>query len=139
MQTLKRLWNINRRIDELYERIASCRAMATRATASVSATNMSGTSGRSRVETGAIRIMELEEQLDAAIDQLTDERKHIQGAIEQMEDERQKRILELRYIDHLSWEAITRRLFLSPSQSHREHEKALLSFWKFFNSQERWE
>lgn len=128
MQILKRLWAINKRIDDIYERIARCREMATRATSTTNAANISGTGGRSRVEANAIRIMDLEAQLDETIDRLVKERTAIQKAIEQIEDDQAKRILELRYIDRRKWDNVMMRMHISRTHSFRLHEEALLLF-----------
>ena len=130
MFVLKQLWQINHRIDEIYERIARCREMAMRATSTISATNVSGGKGRSKVESAVVTITDLETQLDASIDRLVKNRLEIQNAIESIPQEEDRRILELRYIDHLAWEAVMQKMHISRPQSFRIHARALTEFWQ---------
>lgn len=133
MQVLRELWTLDKRIDEAYERIAHVREMATRATSSFKAVNVSGTGSRSRVEDAVIRMEQLEKQLDANIDHMVRRRRLCQHAIEMMDGrnaERERRLLELRYIDHRKWSDIMRRMHFELSQSKRIHEDALCSFWQ---------
>ena len=105
-RVLCQLCHIERRTVEIQQRIEAARAGALKATASVNAVNGSGTTTRSKVETGAIEIIDLEKQLAKIYAKLVHNRQRIQEAIEFMEDEREKRLLELRYIDHMSWNAV---------------------------------
>ena len=133
MQVLKELWTIDRRIDEAYERIAQVREMAMKATSSFKAVNISGTGSRSRIEDAVIRMDQLEKQLDTNIDRMTRQRTRCQHAIDHMDGhyaERERRMLELRYIDHRSWADIMRRMHFEASQSKRIHEAALCNFWR---------
>ena len=133
MMVLKELWTLDKRIDEAYERIAQVREMATRATSSFKAANISGTGSRSRVEDAVIRMDQLEKQLDANIERMVRRRQLCQQAIEFMDGhnaERERRIIELRYIDHRKWSDIMRRMHFELSQSKRIHEDALCNFWR---------
>lgn len=128
-RVLCQLWHIERRTVEIQQRIEAARAGALKATASVNAVNGSGTTTRSKVETGAIEIIDLEKQLAKIYAKLVHNRQRIQEAIEFMEDEREKRLLELRYIDHMSWNAVMFKISVSRTQSFRLHENALKHFW----------
>ena len=125
---LCQLWHIERRTVEIQQRIEAARAGALKATASVNAANGSGTATRSKVETGVVETIDLEQQLAKIYAKLVHKRHRIQTAIESMDDEQEKRLLELRYIDHLSWNAVMFRLSVSRTQSFRLHENALKHF-----------
>lgn len=129
--------HIDRRVAEIYDRIARYRETATRATASMTAGNISGTPGRSRVETEAIKIVDLEHQLDDTIDDLNARRYAIQRAINAMPNEEHKRMLELRYMDGKQWAVIMRRLSISRSTSYRMHWAALREFYECYQLKDR--
>ena len=131
MQVLKQLWHIRQRIQEIEARIARLRYEAEKATVTYSATNASsGVSGQSIVEKNIITAIDLEMQMLRTEQSLYLRRYTIQTAIDSMAQESEKRILELRYIDHLSWSKIRNKLHVSRSNSFRLHESALISFSK---------
>lgn len=131
-RVLKDYRQLDKRISEMNERIGSLMDRATRATASMEAERVSGTSARSNVETAVVTKLQLEEQLDAMIDDLNERRRMIQDAIHAMADEREKRLLELRYIDGRSWVSVTMRMEISEAYSYVIHESALNHFAELY-------
>ena len=128
MQTLKSLRQKSKRIEAVQMRIAGCREMATRATASMSAANASGSGNRSKVETAVVSITDLQAQLEAIVAELRMDRYRIQKAINGMEDEEQKMLLEYRYIDCMSWGMVMEHMHISRPTSYRLHMRALINF-----------
>lgn len=131
-QTLIAFRQNNRRISEKAERIRALREAATRSTPSLEAERVSGTGDRSRVEAAMIRAIDLERQLDDAIDRLNAERYRIQDAIDRMADAREQRLLELRYIDGRSWKSVMTRMGISESWSRKIHADALSHFAEIY-------
>lgn len=132
---LAALRDMNRRISEKYERIRALREAASRATPSLTAARVSGSGDRSRVESAMIRAIDLERQLDEAIDRLNERRFSIQNAIDRMEDPREQRLLELRYVDGRSWANVNARLEIGETWSRAVHQSALEHFAeKYFSS-----
>lgn len=131
-KVLKDFVQLDKRIDEKYERIKALLDSATRATPSMEAERVSGTGEKSRLESVMIRKIDLERQLDKSIDKLNAQRFEIQNAIDAMEDSREKRLLELRYIDGRSWASVTTRMEISESMSFAIHEVALIHFAEIF-------
>ena len=131
-KVLKDFVQLDKRIDEKYERIKALLDSATRATPSMEAERVSGTGEKSRLESVMIRKIDLERQLDKSIDKLNAQRFEIQNAIDAMEDSREKRLLELRYIDGRSWASVTTRMEISESMSFVIHEAALIHFAEIF-------
>ena len=131
-RVLKDYRQLDKRISEMNERIGSLMDRATRATASMEAERVSGTGARSNVETAVVTKLQLEEQLDAMIDDLNERRRMIQDAIHAMADEREKRLLELRYIDGRSWVSVTMRMEISEAYSYVIHESALNHFAELY-------
>lgn len=123
---------LDKRISEMYERIANLMDRATRATPSLEAERVSGSGDRSRVEQAVVTKADLERQLDAMIDEARAQRKDIQDAIEALADPRERRLLELRYIDGRSWASVTTRLEISEPYSYVIHESALNHFAELY-------
>ena len=69
-KVLKDFVQLDKRIDEKYERIKALMDSATRATPSIEAERVSGTGEKSRLESVMIRKIDLERQLDKSIDKL---------------------------------------------------------------------
>ena len=118
----------SRRIEEMRARIAQVRETTTRATFSAEAVRIGGSGNRSRVECCAVQLIDLEEQLDRMIDESIRERCAIQSTIRGLEDARERRLLELRYIDGRSWHTVNWRLEVSETTSRRVHAEALAHF-----------
>lgn len=114
------------------ERVAAIAERATRATPSLEAERVSGSGDRSRVEQAVAAKVDLERQLSGMIADLAARRKAIQDAIHAMQDEREKRLLELRYIDGRSWVSVTMRMEISEAYSFVIHESALNHFAELY-------
>lgn len=69
-------------------------------------TSMPGGGSRDTLPECVTKIMELEQQLDAQIDKMVDQRREIEGAITSMEGGELGHLLRLRYIDGRTWETI---------------------------------
>lgn len=125
---------LNRLVQEKTERLAALMESATRATSSFEAERISGTGERSRVESLMIRKIDLERQLDGAIDELNAQRYRIQNAIDRIEDPDQRSLLDMRYIDGKRWLFIMDRLHVGETTSRRIHHAALEAFMRAYDS-----
>lgn len=123
---------LDKRISEMYERIDSLMDRATQATASIEAERVSGSGSRSKVESAVITKVELEKQLDSMIDDCRSRRFAIQNAIEAMQDMRERRLLELRYIDGRSWVNVMMKLEVAETWSKTIHASALEHFAEIY-------
>lgn len=123
---------LDKRISEMYERIANLMDRATQATASIEAERVSGSGSRSKVESAVITKVELEKQLDSMIDDCRSRRFAIQNAIEAMQDMRERRLLELRYIDGRSWVNVMMKLEVAETWSKTIHASALEHFAEIY-------
>lgn len=123
---------LDKRISEMYERIANLMDRATQATASIEAERVSGSCSRSKVESAVITKVELEKQLDSMIDDCRSRRFAIQNAIEAMQDMRERRLLELRYIDGRSWVNVMMKLEVAETWSKTIHASALEHFAEIY-------
>ena len=129
---LQQYRQLDKEISEKGERIQRLLDSATRATPSLEAERVSGTGEQSRLETAVIRKVDLEKQLDAKINELRRQNFEIQNAIDAMEDARERRLLQLRYLDGRSWAVVMARLEVGETWSRAIHESALNHFAEIF-------
>lgn len=123
---------LEKEIREKNERIHSLFDSATRATPSLEAERVSGTSEHSRLESSTIRKIDLENQLETKIAELHQMNYNIQNAIDAMENARERRLLFLRYLEGRSWASVNTRLEISETWSRVIHESALVHFSEIF-------
>lgn len=95
--------------------------------ASVAPSNTHGASGNVSDKVGrtVAKLLDLEREINADIDRLVDLRREIEAAIAGVPDERLRTLLELRYVNGLTFEQISRRMDYSFSQIRRLHKKSL--------------
>ena len=125
---LRRMWHLYEVVASLEEQRDQIMAMATRATTVMTATRVSGTRNRSRVEDGAVRMLELAERLDASRAELVNEAETLQDALDRMENMEERRLLELRYMvnPHKTWRQINRAMHISERTSFYIHDRAVM-------------
>ena len=132
MEMLRQYYHMEKRISEKEERIQHLFDSATRATPSLEAERVSGSSEHSRLEAAISRRSDLEQQFDRIIDDKNALRFDIQDAIDRMKDEREARLLELKYIDGLSWASVDTRMEISEDSSRNIHYYALNHFAEIY-------
>ena len=122
-QFLRQVRQIDRRIDEATERVERMRAM-------LEAGRMSSVTGMPRggradwTET-ADRLIELERRLNAKTRELVRWKLAAMDAIDAVNDSRLREVLELYYIDGLTWEQVAERMNYDKSWVLRLHGRAL--------------
>jgi len=108
---LKRAFTLNTAINSKMERIAKLRSMAE-------------SIGYEREEL-KMKLLHMERDLDSEIDRLIRQQTLIERMIEAIPDERGRTLLELRYLNRLSWEEIGLRMYLDVRWAQRLHDRAL--------------
>ena len=103
------------------ERIECLRAMAECSTSTLTATRVSGTPQRSKMESCIAQIDELEREIDVSVGLLGE----IRETIRQVEDHCYRNVLELRYLDGMTWEQIGNRMHYSDRWVKILHGRAL--------------
>jgi DNA-directed RNA polymerase specialized sigma subunit len=73
------------------------------------------------------KIVDLENEIDADIDQLISIRDNIKAVIEAVEDDRERLLLQYRYLDGWTFEKIAVEMNYSWRQIHRLHSQALIN------------
>ena len=125
IQYLSRHKNLDRRIERKCEELSRWRERATKITPTLSDTPKSPSSGADSIQTAVEHIIELESEINADIDQLTDTRREISEAIQTVKDEKLQLLLEYRYVDGMTWDQIAVKMEYSYMHICRLHGKAL--------------
>ena len=116
---------LSRQIDAKTERIAHLRELSQKATSVTTASRMGGTSRRSKLEDAVCAIIDLEQEIKSDIVQLVSAQKTISKTIEKVDDPCLKTLLELRFLNFLTWEQISERMMYSYVHvAHRLRPKA---------------
>lgn len=121
-QWLESVRLLNLQINSKLEQIECLRAMQDRCTQIVSVPTAGGAK-HDWTDTSA-RLIELEDSINTDIDRLILRREEITAAISQL-PEAQKTLLELRYLEGLSWRAIARKMEIDRTTCWRWHADVL--------------
>lgn len=122
---LQRAQALDLRIDAAFERINQLRALAERRTAVYGRERTGGSmASDGRMDVVAC-IVDAERALDLQIDHMLAVKKEIAGLIAQVPDERMRGLLELRYLNGLTWEAVAERMHYTTRNVYNLHIAAL--------------
>ena len=115
---LSQAYRIDQRINSKLEQVASLRALATKATSTLSDTPPSGSRNVQSMETVIVKINE-------DIDTLVDLKREIVGVIKRIDNPEYQTLLELRYLCFYSWEKVAVEMEYDLRYLHKLHRKAL--------------
>jgi DNA-directed RNA polymerase specialized sigma subunit len=122
---LGQAYRIDQRINCKVEQVSSLRNLATKATSTLSDAPPSGTRNVHRMEDVIVKIMAMENEINADIDRLVSLKKEIIRAIKSVNNPEQQTLLELRYLCFRTWEEISVEMDYSIQQIYRIRDKAL--------------
>lgn len=122
---LRQLSRKDARIKALIERQQRYRELAERRTAVYRDTPGGGQRHVSPVEEYAVKIVDLEREIDRRIDEYADLTREIEAAIDRIDDDRYRDILRFRYVNGWSWERIAREMHYELRWLHYLHGRAL--------------
>lgn len=88
----------------------------------------------SKIESAAVKIADLDAEIDREIDALVDTHREIRLRIEQMHNADERLVLRERYINARSWEDIALFMNYSLRQTMRVHGRGLKNFEKILES-----
>lgn len=127
---LRQYRTLDAEINAKLEERAQIRALAERVTPS----EQGGGSGTvsDRVGRGAARLADLEREIDAEVDRLTELRDEIVAMIREVPDYNQRMVLRMRYINGWTWEKIAVSLDFSYQWVCVLHGRGLENFSKIF-------
>lgn len=124
-QYLKQARYLDERINTKIAQVASLHELATKATATLTDMPGSPTRNTHRMEDIIIKILMLENEINADIDQLVDLKDEILGVIRAIDDEECRLLLEKRYLNFERWEDIALEMCTGEKNIYRLHDKAL--------------
>lgn len=129
-QYLRQAYHLNELINSHIKELEQLRLIST----SVPSTDFS----KERVQGGQLpgdkianivgKIVDLEKQISAEIDDFIDLKKEIHDAIDAVKNPKERLVLRYRYIEFLTWEQTAERMNYSIMQVHRIHSNALKNF-----------
>jgi DNA-directed RNA polymerase specialized sigma subunit len=122
---LGQAYRIDQRINCKVEQVSSLRNLATKATSTLSDAPPSGTRNVHRMEDVIVKIMAMENEINADIDRLVSLKQEIIRAIKSVNNPEQQTLLELRYLCFRTWEEISVEMDYSIQQIYRIRDKAL--------------
>lgn len=122
---LSQAYRLDQRIDAKIEQVMSLRNLAAKATATLSDVAPSGTRNVHRMEDIIMRIIDLENEVNADIDHLVALKHEIVKVIKSVPNLEYQTLLELRYLCFKSWEQIAVMLGYDLRYTHKLHNRAL--------------
>lgn len=124
-QYLEQAYRIDLRINSKLEQVASLNELAQKATTVFGGVPTGGTRNVHRLEDVIIKIVDMENEINADIDSLVGLKKEIAGVIRSVENIEYRTLLEQRYLCFKRWEEIARQMGCSTRQILRLHDNAL--------------
>lgn len=122
---------LDQMIDSKLEQLEALKSLSMKVTSSFTKEKISGGNiEKSKMESTIVKVIDLENEINADIDRLVDLKKNIQDTINKMEDINQQLLLELRYLSRKGWDEIAASMGYDPRTVYRMHGKALKEFEK---------
>ena len=122
------IW-LDQMIDSKLEQLATLKSLAMKVTSSFTKEKICGGNiEKSKMESIIVKVIDLENEINADIDRLVDLKKDIQDTINMMDDINQQLLLELRYLSGKGWDEIAASMGYDPRTVYRIHGKALKEF-----------
>ncbi len=134
---LSQTLEISRDIDSKLEQLKELRALATKASATVTDMPGSPTRNTDKLESVVLKIVAQEEAINREIDRLVDLREEIAEIIRQERDGKTRRILELRYLCCKPWHEVAAKMELNPRYVYRLHDTAVRNLKNFVKSHQK--
>lgn len=132
---MNQAYRIDQRINAKIEQVSSLHALATKATSTLSDMPGSGTRNVSRMEDIIIKIITLENEINADIDMLVDLKQNIMRLIKRVPNPEYQTLLELRYLCFKTWEQVAVDMNYSIQHLFRLHDKAIKEIGAFLTDE----
>ncbi|GHU82189.1 hypothetical protein FACS1894196_0100 [Clostridia bacterium] len=127
---LSQAYRIDVRINSKLEQVQSLRSLAGKATATLSDMPRNASSSLHPMEDVIVKILELEDEVNADIQRLVDIKREITETLQRVPVPEHRTLLELRYVCCKTWEEIAAELLYSVRNIHRVHGDALIELEK---------
>ena len=122
---LSQAFKLDQKINSKLDQIASLRALAKKATASIHAERVSGTGKRGPMENALVKLIDLEHEISDDIDRYVDSKREIMSIINAVKTIEFQLLLELRYLNYKTWKEVGKAMKYSCKEVHYTHSKAL--------------
>ena len=116
---------LDQRINIRLEQVTSLRNLAAKASSTLSDVAPSSMRNIHRMEDIIMKIIDLENEINADIDDLVDLKREIIAAIHSIRDVEYRTVLELRYLCFKPWEQIAVEMDCGIDNVYKLHQKAL--------------
>jgi len=122
------IW-LDQMIDSKLEQLTTLKSLAMKVTSSFTKEKICGGNiEKSKMESTIVKVIDLENEINADIDRLIELKRDIQDTINKMDDINQQLLLELRYLSGKGWDEIAATMGYDPRTVYRIHGKALKEF-----------
>lgn len=128
----QQILNIDRQIDSKFEQLERLKSLATKVTSVMRETAAKPSNVSRSTENSVEKIILLQNELNAEIDQYVDMKQTAYGILKEMKNEKQRRCLEYRYLLGKSFEAIAEEMGYSYFGICKLHSRALQSADEIF-------
>ena len=125
VELLKQAYYIDVRIDNKLEQMEALNALATKATTTFGNEPVSGTRDVHKREETICKIVDLQNEINADIDNLVDLKRELRKTIESIPNVDCRTVLELRYLNFRKWEEIAVTMGYRLRNVHYIHDKAI--------------
>ena len=122
---LGQAYRIDQRINSKIEQVSALNNMAIKATSTISDMPGSATRNIHRMEDVIVKIIDLQNEINADIDELVDFKAEVMGVIKSIYNLEYQTLLELRYLCFKPWEQIAIELGYSINNVFKMHRKAI--------------
>ncbi len=118
---------LDTRINNKLEELSRLRAMVTKITTTLKADVVGGGGNQDKVGDAVARIVDLQCEINEAVDDYVDRSREIAATIDQIADADQLAVLHKRYFEYKKWEEIACEMFMTYRNVCYIHGRALQS------------
>ncbi len=122
---LGQAYRLDQRINSKLEQVLSLRDLTKKATATMSGMPGSSSPNVHKMQDIIVKIVDLENEINADIDQLVDLKREIVTIVKAVENPEYQTLLELRYLCFKTWEQIAVDMGYDLRYLHKLHHRAL--------------
>ena len=122
---LNQAFRIDARINSKLEQVQSLRDLAAKATSTLSLTHNRGTRNIHRMEDIIAKMADMENELNADVEQLLETKRLVREAINTVDNTTYRTLLELRYLCFKTWEEIAIAMYYDYRYLLKIHDRAL--------------
>lgn len=132
-QYLQQAYRLNELINSDLLELQNLRCLSTSISSDMSQERVQSTKQSDKIGGVVAKIVDLDNQINAEIDQFVDLKKEIRGKITAIENPDDRLVLQERYLNFMTWERIAEAMHFTTQWVHEIHKRALRSLEKILN------